>query len=856
MQNNGQISSRHQLVIEEAFNIIHIGGYQQQSIGQIAICYMLAHMRAGLPFEIFTSSPHSVSSSQWASALANWSYSGKPTEMPSNGSTLHRAYEMLIAETLKLEQPILNRLLDLLASLRLPSMEQEEYAMIFDFAIEYPSRSNRAYSNEWVLPQELIKVITQIFPASQAERILIPYAGVAQFVNYIDKQTPLLGIEPNSTIAALGTLHLAAHRFHHSSIEIGDPIVIWPNGISWDLVLVSNLVFDSRPVEMPSGEYPALLQRDVALIQLIIKNLNSGGRAVVPVAAGFLFRGSSATYELRKNLVEAGWLQAVVEFPSGILTSTGVIFSLLVLGKNYREDNRPRFIDAGSFTTAQGRQKVLDAEALLGVIKGYHPSESAVSVTRETLVANDYNLSPRRYLSPEETHPDDTLLSEIATPVRTNGRNNAPMTGRLVSIRSLKNDDLQFQLDIVDQSVEYINKAVTLLTEDVLLVALRGNTLKPTWYTYNSDDQAVVSSEIAALRLDATKVNVAYLVTELNSDYVMKQVKARQIGSTISNLSRKDLLSLRLRLPKSLAQQEAVVSSLWEQMIKQKQKEVDALRDSRTRKAETFQQFAALKHSLGQPQQNLASGVARLEHVIRRYGSANTVLTLDSPMSAAETTTVQNTIDALKRAVDFIYRTLNRNEHELVLENYPLDAVEMIGYLRRLVMRTNATARSFSTSFKGSQELLLLEVFDKSKQSEIYVQANEHLLDLLFGNILDNADRHGFKGTRNADNKVAIHAAYTYFDDTVSPKLQIRVSNNGEPFPLNFDPSQLFRKGEPAGETGNTGIGGYEVQEIVRYFGGEVKASSSTKYPDSAVVYTITLPLSAAETADPDVEDV
>jgi type I restriction enzyme M protein len=859
MENSASTNIKSHNIIQSAYDVLHTEGFHLPSEVSSVVPYLMIWLRAGYPLQRFQSvDQHTHFVLPEVELLGVHTVDSHLSYAKARAGTIN----YLEASIRSLPLDALHRILDILATLRLAAMSQAEFVEVFDYALEYPFQSSPREFGQYFMPVELVQFIAQAFPIRPGESVFNPYANTCQLAGFLNSDTQLFSQEPNQQVQALGMLRLTAHRLHKAIIVAQDPMQSWPLNREWDVVLATAPILDFR-LSSPSSAsgLPSNARLDTTLIQRTLNSLSEGGRAIIPVAPAFLWRSGRSQVAFRKLLADSGCLYAVIELPNGLLASTGIGLSLLLIQKkSVREQHNVLFLDAEPHVTGRRNSKLLNVDSLLNALHSQQENEYCRFVALDELAASEYNLSAHRYLTRVEEHPDDVALGDIAQFQR-RSRPVSSAIGRIVGIQHLLNESSNygpswFNLNWADLPSESVDQSVIPISENALLLATKGEALKPTWFEFVPEANVLLANGVVALRVDLKRVDVEYLITELNSDHVLQQVKARQVGSTFPTLTCPDMLQLRVRLPKEIAQQSAIVDRVREQLAKQKQKEIDALRVNREQKAESLQQFAALKHALSTHQLTLSSDIANLEDVIKQYATENRVLTLDSRLNDVQTVTVQDTIDTLKHAVEFFFRTLDRNEYELVLENYPLKPIEMIGYLRRLVSRTNTSAHSYSISFKGSQQLLLLEYFNKSKQSTIYIQANEYLLDMIFDNILNNAERHGFKGIQDVNNKVAIYAAYTYFDDNVSPKLSIRISNNGAPFPLKFDSKQLFRKGEPAGETGNTGIGGYQVKEIVHYFGGQVKASSSTKDPDSTVVYTITLPIAAAETTDPDVEDL
>ena len=775
-----------------------------------------------------------------------------------------RSYVQLFA---KFQSGTKQRLLEGIHSIDLHSLSQEEFEGLVDYALEFCSQAAGRNSGQWSLPPEVLELVAGISDIRPGERVFNPNAGTAQLVSWIDSSVHYLGMEEVASIRELAKLRLIAYGRSPESVLAESVTGQWSHISYWDVVCCPQPIFPRRTFSNASSRPNAatvIVQPDVYTITQALQCLKEGGRAVIAVTPNFLFRTDRNTAEFRKWLLEQDSLESVIQLPAGLLLPyTSIPFALLTFHVNKRRRGEVLFIDAEQYASAgRDRRRILQVEGILNAIRRPETSTHAHYANYEEIAAGEYNYNVRRYLTQIEAHPDDVDFGDIALPIR-KSRVITSQFGRYISIRHLQRESNNFEpnwykLNWANIEAEPIEKSASPLSEDALLVATQFGSLKPTWVKYDPEANLLVSPSIIALQLDLSRVDVEYLVTELNSEHVLLQLKNMQGSSTIASLPRQALLKLRIRLPKELSQQRAIVDGIREQLAKQKQKEVDALRANIAQKAENVQQYATMKHALGGPLMRLESGLARLERVITRYSQNNEVLSLDSLMNASDpNVTVGHTLGALKKAQQFIFDTIDRNEEQLVLDEdeYPRKLIELIGFLREFVESANATYDNFTTTFEGSQELLIAEVLLGRKATH-WILANETLLLRAFEHILENANRHGFQNQGADSNRVAIEASFGYFDDNVAPNINIFVRNNGAPFPLNFNTEQLFQKGEFAGDTGRSGIGGHEVREIFKYFGGSVEAYGASEGEDFTVTYAINLPLSEAENTVPDAEDL
>lgn len=87
----------------------------------------------------------------------------------------------------------------------------------------------------------------------------------------------------------------------------------------------------------------------------------------------------------------------------------------------------------------------------------------------------------------------------------------------------------------------------------------------------------------------------------------------------------------------------------------------------------------------------------------------------------------------------------------------------------------------------------------------------------LVSNILDNAKKHGFKDSICEDPEVQISVSI----DTLKNMYIIDFRNNGNPLPDGIDKMRYGLKGEIAGKSAGTGLGGSYVKAFVDHYGGD-----------------------------------
>lgn len=154
-----------------------------------------------------------------------------------------------------------------------------------------------------------------------------------------------------------------------------------------------------------------------AWIQHMIHHLAPNGKIGLVLANGALSTQTSGEGEIRKNIIEADLIEGIIALPPQLFYSVTIPVTLWFISKNKPQKGRTVFIDARKmgymvdrkhrdFTDADIK-KIADTftafqNGTLENIKGF----CAVATTAE-IAAQDYILTPGRYVGIEEQQDDD-----------------------------------------------------------------------------------------------------------------------------------------------------------------------------------------------------------------------------------------------------------------------------------------------------------------------------------------------------------------------------------------------------------------------------------------------------------------
>lgn len=227
---------------------------------------------------------------------------------------------------------------------------------------------------------------------------------------------------------------------------------------------------------------------------------------------------------------------------------------------------------------------------------------------------------------------------------------------------------------------------------------------------------------------------------------------------------------------------------------------------------------ASLRHLLGTPLLNLNSGVVNIRFALEALHPnwRNHII------SVAEQMTLGDALDNMDYELQRVSTMLETDSTELKVERFPLTSLDLVDYAK-------GTKRRVQLDLNGGHkvELLLSADVKKHLDGKAFIQGNKALLDVAIDAIVDNIRRHAF-AQLNEQHLIEFGLDLDLTDK--KPHIIFSVANSGKPFPEGFDLERYVVKNLFAGKTGNTGLGGYHVNEVVRWHKGQLDLMTGTSY--------------------------
>lgn len=413
------------------------------------------------------------------------------------------------------------------------------------------------------------------------------------------------GVEINSSAYIVGLTRLALAGIDDPQLELGNSLErTQPNNPQQEGfdVVVANPPIGMRANPEVIDHFPVQTKDATGLfIQHALAQLRPGGRAVIVVPQGVLFRGGSEK-KLRQFLLEQHTVEAVISLPgTTFLPFSSVKSSILILRRG-GATKQIRMVDAEQFfSQGKGRQPATISEAgareLAEKIRELKPSECCWDIEAATLAETEFDLTPRRrdqsgldiVLGAIQSEVPLVQLKECCQIMLGRSVRSADLVDELPSVPSLPTGQQSLFEEMRESSkqqslfsavepipfirIKDINKGQAtrgsswisveaalgvegswkLRAGDVLLS--KSGTIGKVGIVRNGAVGAVAASGLYVLRADNTRLDPHFLTAYLDSSECRSWFKDRASGAVISHLTKRIIEEIPVPLPPLQIQQ-------------------------------------------------------------------------------------------------------------------------------------------------------------------------------------------------------------------------------------------------------------------------------------------------------------
>lgn len=290
-------------------------------------------------------------------------------------------------------------------------------------------------------PRHIIDMIVKIVDPKKNETILDPACGTAGFLisayKHIlesnkdeDGKSTLTaddrkrltnnfeGYDISPDMVRLSRVNMYLHHFTKPKISEYDTLTSedkWDD--NFDVILANPPFMTPKGGIMPHGRYRVKAKRaEVLFVDYIVEHLNPNGRAGIIVPEGIVFQNATAYRELRKFLVDEGFLYAVISLPAGVFNPySGVKTSILLIDKSIasRKDDVLfiKMTNDGYDLGAQRREiEGSEIQIITNIVRSYQSNEDVSHCSLATL-ASKGNIAEKDYILVGERYKNESHIS-------------------------------------------------------------------------------------------------------------------------------------------------------------------------------------------------------------------------------------------------------------------------------------------------------------------------------------------------------------------------------------------------------------------------------------------------------------
>ncbi len=669
-------------------------------------------------------------------------------------------------------------------------------------------------SSDSIQPQEISQLIMNFADLQDEAKIYNPFAGLASFGTNLCKNQEYYAQEINESTWAIGQLRLKAHNGNFAPwYYLQNSIENWFEHKNFDLIVATPpfgfRIRKNYRSHLTGEDYKNV---ETFLIDRGIHSLKNNGKLIVVLPLSFLFNGGRVA-KFKKGLIENDLIDSVITLPSGLFSNTSIPVCIVVLKKIATRPGYVKFVDASSFYNKDGiRSRTLKYIELLELLKDDSENQFIRYIDTKTIRENDFDLSVGRYFLQKIIGVELLSFSSIIKGPKAPGHKSM----KQVQIRDLKDDVFDSTLTSDELESKVIKRGTfRIIEESCLLIATRWNTLKPTFFKYTGEP-IVISLAVVALKFNEDIVDPTFLINEFSADYVQEQVLSYRVGSVQPMLRKKDLEKIIFKLP-SMQEQRAKVSGIIELSTKLRKLKIDKEDLLSGYKKEETESSTSLSHILGKPLLSIGSSLEIIQNALYKLDPN----WKNHLISYSKQFTLSDAFDSISKNVKYIQELADENTSLVSVSNFELTELHFLKFLSEFIKNEKKSLNN-----KISLHLDIHHDIKEQMNNQVLVKGNPQKLRIVLINLIDNAKTHAFVNNDEV-NKINIEilpfssnekeaSFLNYNIDGKRSYIEVKVSNTGSSFPKDFTLKDYVRKNFAAGKKRNRGLGGYEVNEILK----------------------------------------
>lgn len=682
---------------------------------------------------------------------------------------------------------------------------QKYYRDLVEYMLTHLATYRGRYMGEFMQPASVTSLVGKIVNEMHPQRIYNPFAGLCSYAFISDCE--YYGQEKDVDTSLLARVRLDAHGKNPDLLRWEDSLHYWYN-ISADC-LVSTPPFGIKlNGAYHSHGYHLYRSIEEFLLFNFLESPMQKAVLIMPMSVCF----SQQLFAARKTIIERNALEMVVELPAGIFYATGVKTVMIVLNKN-RSSSRITLVNGQECIVSQGKTKDLDVEAILKIINSGETTHRVI-INSDEMFHNDASWLFSTYASYAEEVEEGKMLmplSDVVVPGTPLAHNE---TSGIVLSPSDFSDNINVLFDEISPKRDKVTPNYKAYKGKHIVLSVLQNKVK--LCVCDFDEPIYLNqNQIAFALKDDSPISFEYLVYALLNSSAIQRITSLVNGISVRVTRQlvRQILECRIQVHTEHTDRERVVSTVYEAYKREKsiamQMEMQRLgiRDA----------SSDLAHILGASFHKISTAINMLQQEV-----------------AANDT--QNALDSINDNFKYIQRMITT-----------VGADFESGRLKLSNINVNDFVKSYIYSWRNFGSDIFELSYHSNVSDDTYIKVDADMFRVLFDTILRNAYKHGFYAQGTPDNKVEITTSFVRKEDR--EYILVEFANNGAPFPKGFDIHQYIKRGAFAGDTGNTGLGGYHIYSIVKRHDGFLNLADSKAWP---VIIEVLIPVDVYGEIDTD----
>lgn len=321
--------------------------------------------------------------------------------------------ETIDAQDYKTFQEVITELNNMIIKLKDEKQEGKlKLAEAFEYIIMKAAQNNEISLNntQYYTPKGLIKTIVKLLDIKDNMAIYNPACGTGNFITQSAKSRKIyvFGEETDINNYNICITNLWLHDIYNRRIKESRkekfPLV--------DIAL-ANPPFVDKSKEDVQTYYkygiPLTTSSYTKYLIMMLDSIHQEGKIAIILPHGFLFKKTKIEQEIRRQLVEKKYIDAIIGLPEKLFYNTKIPVTILLINKARRKDEI-LFIDASKQYTSERKTNILTIEnqdKIANTYKNYEaiPNYSYVADLQEVR-NNNYDLNIKRYVKIENIIED------------------------------------------------------------------------------------------------------------------------------------------------------------------------------------------------------------------------------------------------------------------------------------------------------------------------------------------------------------------------------------------------------------------------------------------------------------------